>query len=71
MLGRSAGALIEWEQEHTLLDLCALPLADAGAAGVGQHGAADLVEDVDEAVALNGGADLLTARGDREGHLAQ
>ena len=53
----------------TLLDLSALPLADAGAAGICQHSAADLGEDIDEAITLNGGADLLTARGDGEGHL--
>ena len=53
----------------TLLDLSALPLADAGAAGVGQHGAADLGEDFQEAIALDGGADLLRAGGDCEGHL--
>ena len=57
------------EYERTLLDLGTLPLADAGSAGVGQHCASHLVEDVNEAVALDGGADLLTAGGDGEGHL--
>ena len=56
-------------RRRTLLDLCALPLADAGPARVGEHGAADLVEDVDEAVALDGRADLLAAGRDRERHL--
>ena len=54
---------------RTLLDLCALPLADAGAAGVGEHGAADLGEDLQEAIPLDGGADLLRARRDGEGDL--
>lgn len=54
---------------HTLLNLCALPLADAGAAGVGKHSAANLGEDLQEAIPLNGGADLLGARRDGEGHL--
>ncbi len=56
-------------RSRTLLDLRALPLADAGAARVGEHGAADLVEDLDQAVALDGRADLLATGRDREGHL--
>ena len=40
---------------HTLLDLCALPLADAGSTGIGQHSAAHLLKEVQEAITLNGG----------------
>ena len=40
----------------------AVPLADARAAGVGQHGGADGLEVGDQAVALDGGADLLASR---------
>mmetsp|Transcript_24095 Transcript_24095/g.75512 ORF Transcript_24095/g.75512 Transcript_24095/m.75512 type:complete len:373 (-) Transcript_24095:1175-2293(-) len=47
----------------------AAPLADAGAARVGHHGAAGLLEDRELAVAGDGGADLLGAGGDGEGHL--
>ena len=47
----------------------ALPLADARPACVGQHRAADLVEQLNQAVPLDGGADLLRARGDGERHL--
>ena len=54
---------------HTLLDLCALPLADAGAAGISKDCAANLGEDLQQAIPLNGGTDLLRARGDGEGHL--
>lgn len=53
----------------TLLDLCALPLANAGAASIGEHGAANLAEHLDQAVALNGGPDLLASGRDGEGHL--
>ena len=42
------------------------PLADARAAGVGHHYAADLFERSELAVAFNGVADLLRARGDGE-----
>ena len=56
-------------QGHTLLDLSALPLANAGAAGICQHSAANLLENVQEAVTRNGGADLLRAGSNGEGHL--
>ena len=54
---------------HTFLDLCAPPLPDAGPAGIGQHSAAHLLKDVQQAVTSDGGPDLLTAGGDGEGHL--
>jgi hypothetical protein len=44
----------------------ARPLADAGAAGVGQHDAADALEVFEHAVAFDGVAHLLRAGGDRE-----
>mmetsp|Transcript_8070 Transcript_8070/g.13163 ORF Transcript_8070/g.13163 Transcript_8070/m.13163 type:complete len:599 (+) Transcript_8070:685-2481(+) len=52
------------------LPLVPVPLADAGPAGVGQHGAARLLELGREPVALDRGAHLLGARGDQEGDLA-
>ena len=54
-----------------LLDILPVPLADAGTAGVGQHNAAKLAHRVRQPVALNGGTDLLRARGDVEGAPAQ
>jgi hypothetical protein len=42
------------------------PLADARAAGVGEHGGADGLEVGEQAVALDGGADLLGAGGDEQ-----
>ena len=42
------------------------PLADAGATGVGQYDAVDLLESLQDAVALHGEADLLGAGGDGE-----
>eukprot|EP00053_Salpingoeca_punica_P020385 m.211399 g.211399 ORF g.211399 m.211399 type:complete len:843 (+) comp18318_c0_seq1:197-2725(+) len=50
----------------TLLHVLAIPLADAGAAGVGEHNTAKLVKGRGQAVALNGGADLLGAGRDGE-----
>ena len=47
----------------------ALPLADAGPARVGEHGAAHRLERLDQPVARDGGADLLAAGGDAERHL--
>mmetsp|Transcript_36260 Transcript_36260/g.102163 ORF Transcript_36260/g.102163 Transcript_36260/m.102163 type:complete len:601 (-) Transcript_36260:497-2299(-) len=52
-----------------LLDLRAAPLADARAAGVGQHGCAHLLERVHDTIAADGGADLLGPRGHGERHL--
>ena len=46
------------------------PLADARAAGVGQHRRADALEVGQQAVALDGGPHLLAARGDHELGLA-
>ena len=45
-----------------LLDVVALPLADARAARVGEHGRADRLEVGEQAVALDRGAHLLGAR---------
>ena len=53
-----------------LLDVVALPLADARSAGVGQHRGADPLEVGQQAVALDGGPDLLGAGGDHERRLA-
>ena len=53
----------------TLLDLSALPLADAGPAGIGQHGAANLLENVQQAIALDSGTNLLATWRDGKGHL--
>src|SRR5207244_11043279 len=47
----------------------ALPLADARPAGIGEHGAADLLEDLHDAVPLDGLVDALRARGDQERRL--
>ena len=44
------------------VEVGAVPLADARAAGVGEHRAADGLEVGEQAVALDGGADLLGAR---------
>ena len=48
------------------LDVVALPLTDARAAGVREHGRADRLEVGEEAVALDGGAHLLRTRRDEE-----
>lgn len=40
----------------TFLDLSPLPLANAGATGIGQDSAAHLCEGVQEAVTFNGGS---------------
>ena len=48
------------------VEVGAVPLADARAAGVGQHRAADRLEVGEEAVALDGGARLLGAGRDQE-----
>ena len=48
------------------VEVLAVPLADARAAGVGQHGAADGLEVGEQAVPLDGGAGLLGARRDEE-----
>ena len=53
----------------TLFDFSALPLADAGAASIGEHGASHLVEHINQAIALNSGPDLLAAGCDGEWHL--
>lgn len=53
----------------TFLDLCALPLPNAGAASVGQDSAANLLEHLEQSVASNGSPDLLTAGSNGEGDL--
>ena len=50
-------------------DFSALPLPDAGAAGIGQHSPTHLFKDVQKSVPGNGGPDLLTAGCDGKGHL--
>jgi hypothetical protein len=53
----------------TLLDFGTLPLADARPAGVGQHSASNLLKHIQQAITLDGGADLLAAWSDGEWHL--
>src|SRR5229473_223415 len=52
-----------------LAHIRALPLADTGPAGIGEHGAADLLEGLHDAVPLDGLVDALRARGDQERRL--
>ncbi len=52
-----------------LLDVVALPLPDARPARVGEHGGADRLEVVEQAVALDRGAHLLGARRDQQRRL--
>ena len=56
-------------EQLTLLDLCPLPLANARAAGIRQHSAADLIEDVNQPIALDGCSNLLASRRHREWNL--
>jgi len=52
-----------------LFDVLSVPLANAGPARVCQHHAAEVVEHFGDAVALNGGPDLLGAGRDGEERL--
>ena len=52
-----------------LLDVLAVPLANARAAGVGKNNTASRLEGLDEAVASDGSTDLLGTGGDREARL--
>src|SRR5690606_462961 len=51
------------------VEVGAVPLTDAGPAGVGQHRAPDRLEVGQQPVALDGGAGLLGAGGDHQLHL--
>lgn len=53
----------------TLLDVLAVPLANAGATGVGKNHAAELLKSGKLSITLNGGADLLGTGGDGEQRL--
>ena len=53
----------------SLLHILSVPLSNAGPAGVGEHDTSKLPHGVGQAVPLDGGPDLLAARGDVEGAL--
>ena len=61
---------VEGSDDRVLLvafEVFALPLTDAGSAGVGQHGRASGLEGLNLTVALDRGADLLRARRHQQG----
>ena len=54
---------------NALLDVTAIPLANAGSAGVGKNGTTELLKGAELAITGSGGTDLLRAGGDEEGRL--